>query len=203
MNDLMKQFQITVKKGTILYKNGELSQDLYMIISGKVQLDGKEKVILTDDDVSFFGELSALLKTPREETATALEDCILFKIPQSSLKTCLSQLPSTAIKLAESLAKRIEKLLSRGNEHVAEKIYQELTATSPYVRFLKLCIVKVGSSIAIREAQAAAHPSQMEADRILETFEKHGLITRDSRAVRFHECPDKVLWKFILEKNPI
>lgn len=70
-------------RGKNIFKEGEESNCLYLIISGKVQIysmsaAGKEVLIQTLEQNDFFGEMSLLDGGNRSASARAVEETIVF-----------------------------------------------------------------------------------------------------------------------------
>ena len=81
--------------GTDIVKQGELWNDLYIILQGQVRLHKDGKTIKEYNALDVFGELAALDAAPSEITVTALEDTTLYK---KKKKNFLSKSPYETLK---------------------------------------------------------------------------------------------------------
>ena len=73
-----------VVRGTIIFRQGEPGDDMFVLESGKVSLtltsEGTQKQVAVLAPGDFFGELSLLSGAPRTATAEAIEDSTLLAI---------------------------------------------------------------------------------------------------------------------------
>ncbi|KAG7359243.1 serine/threonine protein kinase [Nitzschia inconspicua] len=76
-----------VKKGTIVIRQGDLGDYLYVLKEGKLTflVDGKE-VGSADNPGSIFGELALLYDCPRAATVRADTDCVLYRVSQHTFR---------------------------------------------------------------------------------------------------------------------
>ena len=109
---------ITLSVGEEVFREGEASNDLYYIISGRLGVYRGELHLatLTPDDI-FIGEMSFLLGNTRSATVKALSAVQLVRITKNVFVTGIQRQPHYGIFLARLLAVR----LSRLNRQVAER----------------------------------------------------------------------------------
>lgn len=74
---------VKIAKGSILFKEGDDGEHLYVIIDGKLKLgtssgDGRENLLSILGPGEMFGELSLFDPGPRTSTATAVTDAKLL-----------------------------------------------------------------------------------------------------------------------------
>ncbi len=94
LNDIQGSL-ITVKEGQIIFKEGETAGDLFLIVSGKVNVL-KEKVLGKPKSFvfkkgTFFGEEDLLENTNRSSTAAALCDSYLLKFSKNEFENLKNQ----------------------------------------------------------------------------------------------------------------
>jgi CRP/FNR family cyclic AMP-dependent transcriptional regulator len=87
---------IRVAKHQPVYMCGDAAESVYIIESGRVKLlmlspEGKECLLAIYTSGDIFGELSLTVADPRQETAMAMEDTTLKRIPFSSFFRHLSR----------------------------------------------------------------------------------------------------------------
>ncbi|MFV1951932.1 MAG: cyclic nucleotide-binding domain-containing protein [Nitrospinota bacterium] len=85
-------------KGSSIIKEGEFSDSLYVISSGKVRIlvsdaDNQETAIATLKEDDFFGEISFLTGKPRTASVVALEDSELLELKKSDLEKYTDKYP--------------------------------------------------------------------------------------------------------------
>ncbi len=78
------QADFRVPKGTVIFRQGDPGDQMFVVVEGRVRLtigaDGHEKEIAVLSPGEFFGELSLLRDMPRSATAEALDDTTLLVI---------------------------------------------------------------------------------------------------------------------------
>ncbi len=106
--DVGKEFP----KGTILFKEGDNGNEMYLINSGEVKLSRKTSqgdVILASLGFGeFFGEMSVITNQPRTISAEAVTDCRLNVITKDILETLVAGKPLVALSILKKLMFRLE-----------------------------------------------------------------------------------------------
>ena len=86
----------TFNDGDIIFRESELGDEAFVIVSGEVQIsvgEGKETVVIaTLGRGEVFGEMALVDDEPRVATATALKDTAVYVVPQEMFKKRLSWL---------------------------------------------------------------------------------------------------------------
>jgi CRP-like cAMP-binding protein len=99
-------------KGTVLFKEGDIGTEMYLINSGEVKLSRKTKlgtvVLATLGFGEFFGEMSVITNKPRTITAEAVTDCRLNVISKDVLETLVTSNPLVALSILKKLMFRLE-----------------------------------------------------------------------------------------------
>ena len=72
--------EVEFLEGETIFTEGDFGDHMLVIAKGKVRIHKGEKTIVEMNDGACFGEMAILDGEPRSADATALEDCILFKI---------------------------------------------------------------------------------------------------------------------------
>lgn len=102
---------IKIEKGQVLFNEGDLSEQMYFLKSGKLKvtrnLDDKEVVLGNVTPGELVGEISFFDKNPRTATVIADEDSELAVIPAEKFKTIFDELPSWYQVLTNTLVKRV------------------------------------------------------------------------------------------------
>lgn len=121
-----KKFGRNFPKGSVLFRDGERSKEMYVIHNGKVkitkQIGDIEKTLAVLGPGEFLGEMATLLDKPRSATAEAAEDSLLIVIEPHTVENMISENTNIAIKIIKKLAGRlleanekIESLMIRDN----------------------------------------------------------------------------------------
>ena len=93
----MKVYEKEFFEGEIIFKEGEIGDEIYLIEEGEVEIfkeiEGKEKRIAILKEGEVFGEMSALDGKPRSASARALKDTVLRIMNREALIEYIKQNP--------------------------------------------------------------------------------------------------------------
>lgn len=97
--------------GDVIYREGDLGQELYIVRSGKVEIIrtmGDGDVLLdTIGENGFFGEMSLFGEPKRTTNARAVDDCQLLVINKRMLEAQFRQVPDWLVTMIKTIASRI------------------------------------------------------------------------------------------------
>ncbi|GAB1482331.1 cyclic nucleotide-binding domain-containing protein [Treponema sp.] len=115
------QSAIRVKPHEIVVKEGDTSDYLYYIVSGRFMVFSGNKYVsyLTPDDM-FIGEMSFLLSNQRTATVVSKDGGTLIKVSKEAFVDLIKKNPHYGIFLARLLAQRLTRLNSRSAKLNAE-----------------------------------------------------------------------------------
>ena len=124
---LSSMTRVELRRGDVLFTEGEAGDRLYVITSGKIKLgrsslDGRENLLAVLGPGEMFGELSLFDPGPRTATATAVSDALLVGLGHDNLQEWLSGRPDVARQLLGALARR----LRRTNEALADLVFSDV-----------------------------------------------------------------------------
>jgi CRP-like cAMP-binding protein len=115
----------TYPPNTILCREGEVCDSIYLLLRGSIQVVAQDKIISTIDQTgSFVGELTPLFNQPRGTTLVTREQCECIEVPVSYLEDLLEQSPEEGVSLLGIVA---ERLLRRSEAF--RRLEQELALT--------------------------------------------------------------------------
>ena len=123
---------IKIEKGQVLFNEGDLSEQMYFLKSGKLKvtrnLDDKEVVLGNVTPGELVGEISFFDKNPRTATVVADEDSELAVIPADKFKTIFDELPSWYQVLTNTLIKRVRNVnkTKRSTSCKAKNIFKKI-----------------------------------------------------------------------------
>ena len=108
------QDEVVFRPGQTVFEQGEASDFLYYIVSGKFAIiaDGKVVSELTPADV-FLGEMSFLLNNQRSATVRSVGRGVLLKISKAAFVNAIKANPHYGIFLARMIAQRLARLNER------------------------------------------------------------------------------------------
>jgi PAS domain S-box-containing protein len=110
-NEALQKYLKTYQKGAALFAEGDDSQDLYLLVSGMLEvLKGDKKISEITEPGALFGELSFLLRAKRTATVRAENETRVLLVPGNEVSTFLKHFPAVAEKIAEITARRLDDL---------------------------------------------------------------------------------------------
>jgi|SRR5262245_9071772 len=186
----------TYPKNTIVVTEGERSDSLYVILSGRVKVfvsdeNGKDAVLNVEGPGEYFGEL-ALDEGPRSASVATLEPCKMVLIPNDVLRAFLTHHPEAALQL-------IRVLIGRAR-HMTESL-KNLTMLDVYGRVAKLLLELArdngGGTLVIEErlthqeiAERVSASREM-VTRILKDLTAGGYVGNEGGRIVIHRRPPR------------
>lgn len=172
----------SVAAGTVLFREGDTSREMYIIASGKVRISKRvrnvEKAMTTLPAGEFFGEMAILNDRPRSATATVVEDAELLVVNPETFDALIYHHREVALRLIRRLALRLEE----ANDEVALLLYRD--PTSRVAHALKRVATKrghrrnghlhldIGSADLVERLGLPA----AEIDAVLARFQERGIV---------------------------
>jgi len=187
-DELFKRFGKVFPKGTILFREGDAGEEMYIIETGRVKIfkriDGIEKVLAILGKSEFFGEMSLLNKKPRSANAEVLEDARILVINNNTFESMVRANPEIAIRIMRMLAKRLEDANVQIANLMIKNSYQRTLVT-----LLKLSEdgIKTDTGILlntdIEKLSVATGLETVTVKGIVETLDQRRLIELTSKGI--------------------
>ncbi len=109
---LFQKLGKTFPPGTVLFKEGERGNEMYVIQSGKVKISkevrGEEQTLATLGPGEFFGEMAILNNKPRSASATVTEESKMLVIDPKTFESMIKGNAEIAVRMIKKLAQRLE-----------------------------------------------------------------------------------------------
>lgn len=99
------------KKGDIVLKEGEETDDAYIILEGEIEVTKKGKHLATLGENSIFGEVALVDKRPRTATCTAKTNCSLGMVTRDNYKDLIKHRPQAVIPIMKIISDRMRNLM--------------------------------------------------------------------------------------------
>jgi CRP/FNR family cyclic AMP-dependent transcriptional regulator len=121
-------------RGAILVSQGDTSNSLYIILSGKLKAfvsheNGKQIFLSYMEAGEAFGELSLLDGEPRSVSVLAVEDSQVGLLSRQFFLECLVENPNIALELLQTLCKRVRNLTDRVSNLASLDVYGRVVHT--------------------------------------------------------------------------
>ncbi len=177
------------KKGEVIYKKGEHSNMIYLILRGVVKThsideNGKELITTLYRPDEFLGFTSFIDNIPYHESATAVDTVELAGVSKQELKDILEQNRSLSLELMNILTDNLSdiknQLLQMAYSSVRKKTAQTI------LQFVEVMNQKPGEPIKITRSDLAsvAGIATESLIRTLSNFKKEDLIEIDGRTIK-------------------
>jgi CRP/FNR family cyclic AMP-dependent transcriptional regulator len=185
----------TFPKNTIVVTEGERSDSLYVILSGRVKVfvsdeHGKDLVLNIQHPGEYFGEL-ALDEGPRTASVATLEPCKMAVIANDVLRRFLADHPEAAVQLVRGLIGRVR--------HMTESI-KDLALLDVYGRVAKLLLelakesegrLVIDQRFTQQEIADRVSASREMVSRILKDLTTGGYITTEGGKIVIQRRPPR------------
>ena len=103
---------VTAPSGTVIFSEDDISDAMYVVVTGRVRLDKAGKEILTVGPGQSFGTWALLDKQPRLLTATAVDDVHVLKIKSEDFYDLLSDHDEITPVIFKAVIERVNRLIA-------------------------------------------------------------------------------------------
>lgn len=182
----------TYSKNTIIISEGDDSDSLYAVLSGKVKVylsddEGKEIIINILSGGDYFGELALLDDEPRSASVMTLEESKLAVLSKTAFEDCLKKNPQVALPIIKGLSTRLRNLTENVKSLALMDVYGRVART------LLEMAEPVGENLVInqrltqREIASMVGASREMVSRILKDLSVGGYITIQNKTITINE----------------
>jgi predicted MFS family arabinose efflux permease len=98
-----------VPAGTIVIREGDPADDLFVIVSGTVRVSAREESLGELGLGDHFGEIGVIKHLPRTATITAITDCELYRIAGDDFLRAVSEAPRMSGRFVATVATRLAR----------------------------------------------------------------------------------------------
>lgn len=113
--------EIEIKKDSIIYNEGDISDAMYLIIDGTVSLRREAVEVMQGKARDVFGTWALFDDEPRVVSAAALEDCRLLRILKEDFVELLSDHVGITQGVLKKMVKRLRSLVGRTGTETASR----------------------------------------------------------------------------------
>ena len=111
--DPFKEFTVKHKKGEMIYVEGDLGSEMYVVQSGAVRiyrtLGGVKQELAIMEKGDFFGEIAVLEGLPRTASAEALDTSEIIEINSATFDTMIRANIEIAVRMLRKLSNRLQE----------------------------------------------------------------------------------------------
>ena len=123
----------TFPKNAIIINEGDTSNSLYIIASGKVKIflsdeQGKEIVLDIQGPGEYFGEIALLDEAPRSASVMTIDASRFLVISKNDFSDYLGRNPDIALRLIRELTRRVRMLTASVKDLALRDVYGRIAA---------------------------------------------------------------------------
>ncbi len=189
-----KTKSLTFAKQAIIISEGDETNSLYIIVSGKVRVyssdeKSKEVTLLVQESGSYFGELALLGDEPRSASVETLEKTVCAIISKNDFKYWLLCHPDVAIDLLSVLSNKIRHLTEKVKQMALSNVYERT------IKMLQDMAVKEGDIFVIdnkptqQELANMVGSSREMINKVMKELTKGGYIVIHDKTIRIEKKP--------------
>lgn len=115
---LMKKFERSLDAGDVLFNEGDVGEEMFVVLEGSVSLSRDGRELVTMGPGQYFGEMSLLTRAARSATATAKTPLRTAVITQNNFDLLVRENPVLVRGLLEELARRLAETNRKLNDQV-------------------------------------------------------------------------------------
>ena len=93
----------------VLFRAGELSDDMYVLMTGSVEIIVHDRVMETAEVGAMLGEMALIDDAPHSATVIAKSDSSLFAVDRKRFNFLIQQTPNFALHVMRVIAGRLRK----------------------------------------------------------------------------------------------
>jgi len=174
-------------KNTIIIHDGDESDSLYIIVSGKVKVfltddQGKEVILNFQEVGEYFGEVALLDQIRRSASVVTLVPSQLLVITRQDFMRCLSMHPEIALRMMKGLTNRLRDLTDEVKSLALMDVYGRIART-----LLKMAEEHDGqlliAQLSRKDLANMVGSSREMVSRVLRELERKGHIKMQGKSI--------------------
>jgi CRP/FNR family cyclic AMP-dependent transcriptional regulator len=182
----------TYPKNTIIISEGDNSDSLYAILSGKVKIylsddEGREIIINIQGAGEYFGELALLDDAPRSASVMTLEETRLAVISKSAFEECLTKHPELGLRIIRELSARLRHLTQNVKSLALMDVYGRVARTLLDMAEPSGDKLEIRQKLTQRDIASMVGASREMVSRILKDLSTGGYITIQNKTITINE----------------
>jgi CRP/FNR family transcriptional regulator, cyclic AMP receptor protein len=183
-----------VRAGEFLLNEPADGYAVSVVTNGRVRavrtINGREIILRDIDEGEYFGELAAIDGKPGPTQIVAITDAIVARMPSNAFREAIYQYASVCDRVLADLAERLRTLNDRFSEQVSlssrERLCVELLRLSRQTAKGRIAVSPPPSHF---EFAARIGGCRETVTKLLNAFERQGLISRSRSAIALTDIP--------------
>ncbi|WP_455206116.1 Crp/Fnr family transcriptional regulator [Kaarinaea lacus] len=182
----------TFSKNTIIISEGDNSDSMYVVLSGKVKVflsddEGKEIIINILKEGDYFGELALLDESPRSASVMTLGESKLAVLSKTAFDECLKANPQIALQVIKGLSLRLRNLTDNVKSLALMDVYGRVARTLLEMAETQGDVRVIDQKLTQRDIASMVGASREMVSRILKDLSIGGYITIENKTITINE----------------
>lgn len=192
-NPLFDKYGQTIRDGTVIFKEGETGDRMYIIQTGSVriskEIDGRNHMLAELGKGEFFGEMAIVSHTARSATAVAVGTVEMLVFDRAGFESMIGKNTRIAMSVIDKLSRR----LMNANAQIQTLVrmnQRSAVALNLYNRFME-CNTDNQTLTLNRAIEGIAEDIESSPTLVTEIiygFETAGICTIESNAIRLRDA---------------
>jgi CRP-like cAMP-binding protein len=192
-DDPLQKFAATYAPGSVVFREGDAGDDMYIIQRGKVRVSkdfsGKPHVIAVLEKGEFFGEMAIVSRLPRSATVTAIDEVEVLAFDRDGLLKMIARNPRIGLSIIDRLCRRLQAA-HRKVQHLVQRDRAGLIALHLQQLFQEL--PRDASSLPLEatldDASLAFELPLEEVRTVVERFRADGILALEADRIRLADA---------------
>jgi len=179
-------------RNTIILSEGDSSDSLYCIISGRVKVflndeEGKEVILNNQQSGDYFGELALLDSGPRSASVMTLEDCRLYVISKADFDEFLDQHQEASRRIMAGLVSRLRALTENVRSLALMDVYGRVARVLLELAIEEDGVLIIKDTLTQQDIASRVGASREMVSRILKELKTGGYIEINKKHIVIKE----------------
>jgi len=182
----------TVPAHTLLLREGERSDSLYLILYGKVKVfvnddRGGEAILNLIGPNEFFGEMALIDDSPRSASVMTMEPTRVAVMTKDAFRKCLAEHPDIAYNLIRILTARVRLLSANVRDLALLDVYDRVARTLQNLAKPVDRELVIDQKLTHQEIASMVGASREMVSRILKDLANKGYIKVEGKRITLYE----------------
>ncbi|MFZ5774261.1 MAG: ATP-binding protein [Thermodesulfobacteriota bacterium] len=127
--------EVRIARGSILFREGEAGDAMYLLISGLIKVFSGNRVIDILRPGDYLGEMAIIEKQPRSASVEAIEDSVLLEVPAAVFEEYFSRQPASLVAMMRTMSARVRRdidILGKEFEQVNILVHDMKNLLTPF-----------------------------------------------------------------------
>jgi CRP/FNR family cyclic AMP-dependent transcriptional regulator len=179
-------------RNTVLLSEGDITDSLYVIISGKVKTvitdeNGREIILAISSAGDYFGEMALIDGEPRSATIITREPCQLFVFSRQDVREILRSNPDMVFTLLKGLIKRLRETDKKIESLALMDVYGRIAQLLMQMAVPKNDVQVIDEPLTHQEIANMVGASREMVSRILNELSRGGFISVEKKIITLHK----------------